>query len=87
MKVTFQQFKGRFNPGYWTAIFWWHKDDKHFFLRQEKESCNWMPKHDEMELILESIMQVEGGDKRQVLKERFLAAIERGYNSETKFNK
>lgn len=86
MRVTFQQLKGKFNPDYWTAIFWFGRDDKHFFLRRDKDACNWMPKHDEIELLLESIMQVEGVEKREVLKTRFLAAIERGYTAESKFN-
>ena len=87
MHVSFQQLKGKWNPDYWTAIFWWSNEDRHFFLRRDKDACNWMPKHDEIELILESIMQVEGTDKREHLKSRFIAAIERGYSAPNSFNK
>ena len=86
MHVTYQQSKGRWNPDYWTAIFWFGSDDKHFFNRKDKSACNWMPKHDEIELMLESLLQVEGADKRDILKERFLTAIEKGHKSESKFN-
>ena len=86
MRVTFQQFKGKWNPDYWTAIFWFDKLDNHFFLKRDKESCNWMPKHTEVEMLLEAILQVEGPEKREHLRERFIAAIERGYKSEAKFN-
>lgn len=87
MRVTFQQNKGRYNPNYWTALYWFDDEDKHFFNRKDKGKCNWMPKHDEIELMLESLLQVEGADKRQILKDRFIAAIDKGFSAESKFNK
>jgi hypothetical protein len=86
MRVTFQQGRGRWNQEYWTAIFWWDKLDKHVFHRRCKEDSNWMPKHDEIELLLESLLHVEGPDKRKALKERFDAAIERGMSKPCSFN-
>ena len=87
MRVTFQQNKGRWNPNYWTALYHFEEEDKHFFNRKDKSKCNWMPKHDEIALMLESLLQVEGAEKRLMLKEMFVAAIEKGFESEQKYNK
>ena len=87
MRVTFQQNKGRYNPNYWTALYHFEEQDKHFFNRKDKSKCNWMPKHDEIALMLESLLQVEGAEKRLMLKEMFVAAIEKGFESEQKYNK
>ena len=37
--------------------------------------------------MLESLLQVEGVEKRLMLKEMFVAAIEKGFESEQKYNK
>ena len=87
MRVTFQQNKGRYNPNYWTALYHFEEEDQHFFNRKDKSKCNWMPKHNEIALMLESLLQVEGAEKRLMLKEMFVAAIEKGFESEQKYNK
>ena len=74
MRVTFQQNKGRWNPNYWTALYHFEEEDQHFFNRKDKSKCNWMPKHEEIALMLESLLQVEGAEKRLMLKEMFVAA-------------
>ena len=87
MRVTFQQNKGRWNPNYWTALYHFEEEDQHFFNRKDKSKCNWMPKHEEIALMLESLLQVEGAEKRLMLKEMFVAAINKGFESEQKYNK
>ena len=62
-------------------------EDKHFFNRKDKSKCNWMPKHDEIALMLKSLLEVKGAEKRLKLKERFVAAIEEGFHSDQKYNK
>ena len=86
MRVTFQQGRGRWNKEYWTAIFWWDKADKHVFHRRAKEDSNWMPKHDEIELLLTSLLQVEAPEKREELRMRFSDAIGRGMAAPVSFN-
>ena len=86
MRVTFQQGRGRWNKDYWTAIFWWDRDDKHVFHRRTKEESNWMPKHTEVEMLLESLLRVEGEEKREALKQMWTDAIERGMNHPASFN-
>ena len=46
-----------------------------------------MPKHDEIALMLKSLLEVEGAEKRLKLKEMFVAAIEEGFHSDQKYNK
>ena len=46
-----------------------------------------MPKHDEVELLLESLLRVEGLEKREALRARFMAAIEVGMTTEPIYNK
>ena len=86
MRVSFQQGLGRINREFHTCLIWWDRCDSHFFHRQNKERCNWMPKHGEVELLLESLLQVEGPAKREKLALMFHAAIERGMASEVKYN-
>ena len=64
----------RWNPNYWTALYHFEEEDQHFFNRKDKSKCNWMPKHEEIALMLESLLQVEGAEKRLMLKEMFVAA-------------
>ena len=87
MKTTFQQGKGRFNKDYWTALFWFEKSDSHFFLRNDKEKCNFMPKHSDMVLMIEGCLEVEPPAKREKLKAIFTEAIENGLNKEVVYNK
>jgi len=86
MHVTFQQNKGKYNPNYWTALYHFDEDDKHFFNRKDKSKCNWMPKHDEIALMLKTLLEVEDADKRQKLKDLFIAAIDTGFETEQKYN-
>jgi len=87
MKVTFQQGKGKFNKDYYTCIFWFEKEDKHFFLRKDKEKCNYMPKHNEITLMIKSCLEVEPLNKREKLKEMWIKAIDEAFESEVKYNK
>ena len=45
-----------------------------------------MPKHDEIALMLKTLLEVEGAEKRQKLKDLFIAAIDTGFESEQKYN-
>ena len=87
MKTTFQQGKGRFNKDYWTALFWFENNDSHFFLRKDKEKCNFMPKHSEIIQMIEGCLEVEPPEKREKLKKIFSEAIENGINKEVIYNK
>ena len=87
MRTTFQQGKGRFNPDYWTALFWLEDNDKHFFLRKEKHRCNFMPKHSDIVQMIVGCLEVEPPSKREKLKELFSEAIENGMDKEVNYNK
>ena len=87
MRITFQQGKGRYNKDYWTSILWFDEADKHVFLRKEKSKSNIMFKHNEISMILKSLLEVEPLDKRKKLKKLWIEAIEEGFQSETKYNK
>ena len=86
MKTTFQQGKGRYNKNYWTALFWFEDEDKHFFLRKDKSRCNWMPKHTEISQMIKGCIEVEPVEKREKLKQMWLEAIEEAMNSDTNYN-
>ena len=45
-----------------------------------------MPKHTEVEMLLESLLRVEGEEKREALKQMWTDAIERGMNHPASFN-
>ena len=82
MKITIQSGKGRYNPNYKTALVWFEDKDSHFF----KGKCNWMPKHDEIVEILETLIKMEGVEKRKLLSVMFKDAIDRGMETELKYN-
>jgi len=86
MKTTFQQGKGRWNKDYWTAIFHFEEKDTHFFLRQKKSSCNWMPKHTEISEILKACIEVEPPAKREKLKDMWIKTIEEAVKTDIKYN-
>ncbi len=86
MRTTFQQGKGRWNKDYWTALFWLDNSDKHFFIRNDKEKCNFMPKHTDITQMIEGCLEVEPPEKREKLKALFLEAINNGLNKEVKYN-
>ena len=86
MKVTFQQGKGRWNSKYWTALFHFEDEDKHFFLRKEKSKCNWMPKHSEIKEMIHACILVEPQDKREILKNMFLETIDDAFDKPHSYN-
>lgn len=86
MRVTFQQGLGKYNSQYWTVLVWPENEDSHWFHRRAKESSNWMPKHSEIESLLEALIKVEGPCKRAMLAQMFHDAIDRGLESEEAFN-
>ena len=86
MRTTFQQGKGRYNKQYWTAIFWFEASDTHFFLRNNKEKCNFMPKHSDIVQMIEGCLEVEPPEKRQILSDLFSEAIKSGINKEVIYN-
>jgi len=87
MKTTFQQGLGSINPKYWTALFWFELKDHHFFLRPQKDKCNWMPKHTEISEMIKGCLEVEPPDKRERLKKLWIEAIEEGINTEVIYNR
>ena len=82
MKITIQCGKGKYNPNYKTAIIWFQKEDRHFFSARN----NWMPKHTEIEEILETLIKIEAPDKRKELFDRFSKALDKGMDHEYKWN-
>lgn len=87
MRTTFQQGKGRWNKEYWTAIFWFDDEDKHFFLRNQKSKCNWMPKHSEISQMIKGCIEVEPKEKREKLKELWISAINEAMDTDEEYNK
>ena len=74
--------KGKYNPTYTSAIFYFEDTDTHFFLRSKKSSTNWMPKWSEIELILREMIAIEPPSERENKKQRLIRAIEHGMQSE-----
>lgn len=86
MRITFQQGLGKYNANYHTALIWWEAADRHVFHRSTKQRSNWMPKHDEIERILEALLHVEGPEKREHLAKLWRDAIDRGLAKPADYN-
>tara|TARA_R110001592_G_scaffold23108_1_gene91126 strand:+ start:1248 stop:1499 length:252 start_codon:yes stop_codon:yes gene_type:complete len=83
MKISIQTGKGRINSNYNTAIVRFEDSDHHFF----RDQMNWMPKHSEIEIILQTLIMMEGTSKREILCKMFKDAIDRGMACDLEYNK
>ena len=81
MHYTLEQ-KGKYNKNYTSVLFHFDTEDKHFFNRKDKNKCNYMPKWNELELMIEKMIMVEPLTERENKKNRLLNAIEQGMTGE-----
>jgi hypothetical protein len=83
METKIEQGRGRWNKGYWTATFIWPKSCKHFCFRGKRD---WMPKHDELAEIIETVLAIEPPDKREFLRKKFAKSLRKGMNAPVEHN-